>query len=521
LKGLSNLITRCLLALLAATSLCGGANWYVATTGSGNGSFGSPWSLQTAITNSLINPGDNVWLLGGTYFPTATVSDLGNNVQGWKATIAGTSGNQITFASYPGQWAAIDREWFLNYQAGYLCFSNLEFYDSLKGHNLTNIYYPQGPWVHFPMGSQTGFSWVNCVIHDVDNCFGNGIYSVRGCIFWYVGWNTLEHVCYPAPASFTGNISAWHLQNVINFETANALIESNIMFGGGNTEPAIPNACSDIDGVGYNETIDHNYTYNRLSTAVTSVSLNMNSGASGTVKIFDNIWVAPAPVLQLGYGTFGTVSIMNDTNYASSTNYPAGVMAWKAISGASCDYNSYYAVPSGNSPNLPVFTLNGSYNKSFATWQSDTGFDAHTVVGTYPGQMPPNSVQVIPNADVAKRANIAIYNWTLANNVSVSLAGVLNSGDSYNLYSAQNYNGGNVSGAVPIQSGTYNGTGISVPMTNLTVAPILYGSNMSSDGVPIVQPGPTGPEFGAFVVIGSASTNAPPPLPPTDLHVIN
>ncbi len=44
-------------------------NWYVATTGnSGNpGTLASPWDITTGLTSSLIQPGDTVWLRGGTY----------------------------------------------------------------------------------------------------------------------------------------------------------------------------------------------------------------------------------------------------------------------------------------------------------------------------------------------------------------------------------------------------------------------------------------------------------------------
>jgi hypothetical protein len=536
-------IRRFLLVLLASVPVCRAATWYCSPTGNGSGtSISSPFLLQTALTSSSISPGDTVWLLGGTYFPTGTFPFGNVTRQGWQPTISGSAGNQIVFASYPGQWAAIDRMWSLNTDGcGYLCFSNLEFFDSLKGHNLTNTTGPPPgpPWVHFPMGGQTGFTWINCVIHDVHDCFGGGAqgYSVRGCVFWYVGWNVLEHLCYPAPASFTGNVAGWTLQNVINFNVANFLMESNIVFGGGDQEPAIPNAPADIEGIGYNETIDHNYFYNRQNSSTGCVCINGYSGASGTVSIFDNVFVAASPVYNMGTGTTGTLLFATNTLYASYTNKNnGGVSSWQTVPGQTVDYNQYFSVPSAGNGGVPEFTLNGGYGVLFPAWQSTTGFDPNGSAGAQ-GQEPPSAYYVIPNADVPNRANIVIYNWSLANNVSVSLNGVLNNGDAYYLYSVQNYNQGNVSGPVPIASGTYNGTSISIPMNNLSVAPILYGSNMSSDGVPVVQPNPTSPEFGAFVVMGAASTNIititntntntvtitntiTPPLPPTSFHVV-
>ncbi len=491
-------ISRCLLSLLAASSICRGSNWYVSPSGSGNGSLASPWSLQTAITSSSVKPGDTVWLRSGVYTPTATFPSYENNVQGWAPSVSGSAGNSITYSSYSNEWAAIDREWMLT-GCHNLCFSNLEFYDSLKGHNLTNTAYPQGPWVHFPMAAQPGFQWVNCVIHDVDDCWGGGVlYQVRGCILWYVGWNILEHECYPAPTNYSGNISGWHLQSVMNFNTTDMVCISNIFFGGGDTVPNPVNANSDILGGGYNETISYNYFYNRLTTAVTAECLNLQSSPAGSMVIHNNVIVGPIPVSFAGGGNvYGTVDFQHNTVYASSANYSSPLVFWLGTGGTwAFNYNSYFST----TPNPVTFDIRGSYGNSLAQWQSSQGFDANSTAAS--GTTPPASVNIVPNQDQPKRANVAIYNWSKANNVTVNLAGVLNAGDSYSLYSAQNYKAG------AIQSGTYNGTSISVPMTNLTTAPILYGGNMSCDGVQIVQPPPTSPEFGAFVVIGSGTSVA-------------
>ncbi len=159
---------------------------------------------------------------------------------------------------------------------------------------MTNSFYPDGPWSQFSMADNLGFQWVNCLIHDVDNCWNGGVeYQVRGCVLWYVGWNNLEHVCYPAPTNFTGNISGWHMQNVINFNVANLTCASNIIFGGGDTVPNPVNANSDILGGGYNEVIAWNYFYNRLTNAVTAECLDLQSSPAGTMVINSNIVVAP------------------------------------------------------------------------------------------------------------------------------------------------------------------------------------------------------------------------------------
>jgi hypothetical protein len=517
------LITCCWLALLAATSLCHGADWFVATNGSGNGTLASPWSLQTAITNSSIHPGDTIWLRNGIYFPAATFFDGTLNIQGWEPLINGASNNLITFRSFSNEWAAIDRQWYVA-PANYIRFRDLEFYDSLKGHNLTNSAYPDGPWGLFRVGGATGIEWVNCVIHDVDNALGGPTGSVRGCIFWYVGWNSLEHVCYPAPATFSGNISGWHMQNVINGNYDMNCV-SNIMFGAGQPGGETSDDIMMFD-LGTNVTIAWNYCYNRLTNTVSCVGLGLQGTACNLI-VTSNIIVAPVPVMCAA-NVYSNVSFLGNTAYARSSNY-AGTVLYRdqGVSGKwTIDYNHYFSTP----PNSVWFNaVKNSYATLFA-WQAGTGFDSNSTAAN--GTVPHDAVYVIPNQDQPKRCHIAIYNWSLMNNVTVNLTNILNPGDSYNLYSAQNLNGGVIQtgifgtntinysvGMVPIQTGIFNGTNISVPMTNLTTAPILYGTNVNYSGEHIVQPPPTSPEFGAFVVIGTAGTNTVP-LPPTDLHVL-
>jgi hypothetical protein len=66
-------------------------------TGSGDGSIGSPWTLQQALDGpSALHPGDTVYLRGGSY----------NNVS-YNAYVSGTSSAPIVFRAYPGERATI------------------------------------------------------------------------------------------------------------------------------------------------------------------------------------------------------------------------------------------------------------------------------------------------------------------------------------------------------------------------------------------------------------------------------
>lgn len=126
---------------------------------------------------------------------------------------------------------------------------------------------------------------------------------------------------------------------------------------------------------------------------------------------------------------------------------------------------------------------------SYAEWQS-RGYDAN---GTFSASAPPDSYAVRPNAYQAGRANIAVYNWSGQSNVSVDVSNVMASGDTYEVFDAQNIFGS------PIATGTYNGTSISIPMTSTTIAPVV--GTISHVDYSTHTPS----EFGAFVLLSNAT----------------
>src|SRR2546426_459273 len=76
------------------------AGWYAAPNGSssGDGSSGRPWNLATALSggNGKVQPGDTVWLRGGTYAGQ------------FRSTLTGTAAAPIVVRQYPGERAIID-----------------------------------------------------------------------------------------------------------------------------------------------------------------------------------------------------------------------------------------------------------------------------------------------------------------------------------------------------------------------------------------------------------------------------
>jgi hypothetical protein len=531
---------KCLFLLLWAVASIGHArDWFVSTNGTGNGSITNPWALQVALTNdTVIQAGDTIWMRGGAYSPVITNGinsnheiDINGNpvgigevewVTGFNGSAFGNSNLMVTIRSYSNEWARIDGVWRDNWQPtdtngsiqwGYLQFRDLEFYDSMKGHHATNYCcsgnYTNGPWSHFEPKFTLVQDFVNCVVHDVDNCFGYTVRSVRGCIIWNVGVDGLEHVCYPSPQTFSGNIVGWTVNDVVEHSQANFIMQSNIIFGSGQTATNTGGIDARIDGVGVQ--YNNNYTYNYFpTTPIAGVPNGITfSGPGGSAIVTNNVFVAPEPLVfrPNGYTNMvfqGNVSFMNMVIANPRQSY-SQVMSRGSTNGIfNINYNQYFT----DSPyvNSVFFQYDGNYNYWLWTqWLSNNPtFDTSST--DTDNAMPTNMVFVIPNQDEAKRCHIAVYNFASNNVVMVNLSGVLSAGDSYQLYNAQDYGRG------AIQSGIYNGSSITVPMTNLTTAPILFGTNWG-----LVQPPPMSPTFGAFVVVGSTQV----PLPPNKFRVLS
>jgi len=506
------------LLLWMAISIGRAGDWFVSTNGSpsGNGSLTHPWDLQTAYYNA--QAGDTVWLRNGTYEPpgNSTNQPWSGSLfyyPGWYIANSGTATSLITIRSYTNEWAAIDGRTLFN---SYIRFRDLEFFNSMKGirHDTNDLGYATDmelPYGDFNSGGHSN-QWINCVLHDEEagpDDAGGSI--VRGCILWYIGWNQHQHVWYPMVAEASGNIVAWPLNRTMNNTIASFVCNSNIIFGSGLQTPnagtngiSYPEVSTDLAPSGNQGSMIGN-------VIISSAGSMCGSVASGSV-LCNNLFCAKGTALIIGLSP--NCSVVSNTIY---TLNQGGIVAYMngAVTNTTVDYNSYYAT-NNNLNNPGVVFLNsaqGYAGFNLGAWRTNTGYDFHSAAAV---TSPPDTVRVMINADQPKRCHIAVCNWSLQSNVTVSLAGVLNVGDSYKLYSAQNYLAG------PIQTGTYNGTNIVVPMTNLTTAPMIYGRNKNDTGEVEQQPPPMSPQFGAFVLIGQpgiVTGIAAPPSPPQGLTV--
>jgi hypothetical protein len=121
----------------------------------------------------------------------------------------------------------------------------------------------------------------------------------------------------------------------------------------------------------------------------------------------------------------------------------------------------------------------------FAEWQALTGLgtgDQATVAApTEP------RIFVRPNRYESGRAHIVVFNWPRQAAVAVSLAGVLQAGDRYEIRNVQDIYG------PPVVSGTFDGGAVIVPMSG--VEPPAPIGRVAPNRAPR-----TGPEFDVFVV---------------------
>src|SRR4029453_3878570 len=88
------------LLVLFGTPLVSATDFYVAPNASanGNGSFSNPWKLQTALNQpAAVQPGDTIWLRGGTYTGAP-----------WTSHLKGTAANPIIVRQYSGERARLD-----------------------------------------------------------------------------------------------------------------------------------------------------------------------------------------------------------------------------------------------------------------------------------------------------------------------------------------------------------------------------------------------------------------------------
>ncbi len=460
-RALALCVTLAFMTLFSAS--LSAAEFYVSpgASSSGNGSYGNPWKLQTALNHpSAVHAGDTIWLRGGTY--TGTYTSL----------LTGTSSQPIVVRQYPGERATLDGGnsggvQILTIQGKYTWFWGFEIMSSDPNRQSSQISpWPsdigRGPGFGFVQaaGMGVGTKLINLVVHDTR---GSGLTpealdaEVYGCLLYYNGWQAPDR----------GHGHALYVQN----QTGTKKIVDNIMFQQfSHGFHAYGGTTAYLD----NLHVQGNTLYNNGNLATTGNARNLLLGGDRRAlnpTVLNNYLyyqhaLSPETAFDLGYGA-------GCTNATVTNNYVANNTTFVNCLPVSMTGNTFYGTIAGFSQ--------GAYPSNSYFSSRPTG----------------TKVFVRPNQYESGRAHITVFNWALAASVGVDLSSFLPAGTGFEIRNANDFFG------APVASGVYGGGSVTIPLTGLSVAaPIGW-----------LAPPPPGPEFNAFVVLPASGGGTPTATP--------
>ena len=467
--------------------------WYAAPTGSsaGDGSR-QPWDLETALHggNGKVQPGDTVWLRGGTYTRATPVT----------STLTGTAAAPVVVRQYPGERAILDasgatsptsRGDFFTAAGNYSTFWGFELMDSDPDRTTENR--PNMVVVH-----ASHVKLINLIVHDG----GIGFYTfadpvdieIYGCLAYNNGWQESVfgngHGIYAksnaGPVYLRDNILfnqfgyGIHIFTIVGQDgLTNLHAEGNVAFNNGAVDADPVNSPSANILFGGSEpvrngTLVDNMTYFSPNVGVHNLLVGFAMTANQDLTVRNNY--AVGGMLLFEVGRWQSLTMTDNSLFGATSD-----MIWlrdSTLSGFQLANNRYYHDSSADAWGY----RNTDYH--FAAWQQITGVGASDRAALSPPAEP--KVFLRPNRYEPGRANLIIYNWSRQAAVPVDLSGVVRVGDVYEIRNVQDFFG------AAVATGTYGGGPVDVPMSGVTpVAPI--------GGSPTPPP-QTGPDFGVFVV---------------------
>ena len=559
-------------AVAASYSVCGetissdnGSHWHVAPKPTGSvtndGTADSPWTLQYAFDGApetlgdggqvnQIEPGDTVWLHGGTY-------DIDNEgeTEGFDVTVSGTSSQKIVFRSLPWEWAVIqdNRSWFcanradasacgptdptdnetIGVDGSYVQLRDLEVTNTATDRLNTgtkNFNRPNG--VRLEDGDHNEL--VNVVIHDTgtgvqtaSNAIGSKVY---GSVIYNTGWDDQD-------LEDRGRGHGMYIQNQ---NTPEMEVTSNVIVTGyryglqlfkGSTVDSVFMTDNVLASTGVSSAIGGS------TTAVAPIIIHpddpseADAGRPENFKLDQNsTWVNndyDVGSIKLLGGKGGKFSSLSD-------NYLVGVVRWGnlwAVDSADMFGNTLFArgVPDKENPPMHVTVADAGaagpcdlYNTFVDDHPGDPDAGAGNTYISYPKEAgahcanPPKDEAGPPDTNVvrvhraneysktigaaAQRVHIAAYNWEDSQTITLTDADIeaaidpadFDADDTYRIRNAYSYH------APPVKSGEHDGGSISVPLNGDTAPfpslepaqPIGAEGNISGAGYDKEKPGP-------------------------------
>ncbi len=458
------------------------AAFYVSVDGTpdGAGSRDSPWDLETALSHpAVVQPGDTIWLRGGTYDGTFT------------STLTGSDDVQIIVRQYPGERAIVDGNLIIKGSAttywGFEVMSSDPEREDVQGIDvqakrakLVNMIVHDhggsgiGLWATAPEAEVYGTIIYNNGHQGDQRGHGHGIYAQNRegtkVIADNIVFNQYSHGIHVYGSS-TAYIRFFEIVGNVAFNNGSLSAKDNapdILVGGG----------SPAEGI----TVVGNMTY-RADGLTTAVFGDPDGPLNADLTLRDNYIVGATKVRR-----WDRITATGNT-FAGTETLLFFDVARDTASSFDWNGNTYLSKPGTWQPF--VLIRDGTSSLDFAAWRSSTGVDA---TSAYQRAHPTGThVVVRPNRYEPGRATIVVYNWNGAPEVLVDVGSVLESGARYELRSVQDLFG------PPVAQGTHASGTIRIPLSGVT-PPAPIGDEHAT--API-----TGPVFDVFVL---TSPSKPP-----------
>ncbi len=398
-----------------APTMTPAAGWHVSPDGSpgGDGSAGAPWDVATAFApHPRIQPGDTVWLHGGTYRGAPFVSKL-----------AGTPSAPITVRSYPGEWAVLDgagaTDSIFQVYRSHGVYRDLEIVDSTP--HVVGTQRMSGTWFE-----GTGIKLVNTVIHDTGNL---AMYEeapdleVYGNLLFHIGWTETAtrshgHNVYlqngtgtklvADNAIFNGYSFGIHAYAEGSSQLRDMTFEGNVWFGSGATAP----------GIDQNK---DNFLVGHTAAPASGIVLRENFG-----------WAKPIDERSVAFG-YGS----DNGALTLSNNYFVGAVNFR-------------------DPWSPLTMQGNTFVGPVTGMVQTASHPANTYLSSAPAE---TRVFVRANRYEPGRAMIVVFNWGGLASVDVDATTLLAPGTPFEVRRVQDYF------AAPLVTGMFDGAAIRIPIT--------------------------------------------------------
>lgn len=480
---------------LSTVTVTGGsvmrAGHYVSANGSsgGDGSHDDPWDLATALAGGrgAVQPGDTVWLRGGTYRGA------------FSSTLTGTASAPIVVRQYPGERAVIDVAGATSATSRGDAFVVRGDWTEWWGFELMssdpNRYSNARPNMMVNNASHTRY--VHLVIHDGGIGFFNyatrSDVEINGCIFYNNGWQGASqgggHGLYlksnSGPVIARDNVMfnqfGYGVQVYSDYGgggLVNITLDGNVAFNNGALSSQAGTSGNANVLVGGQEParqsrVVNNVTYFSSGVGVYNVVMGASNYTNDDLTLLNNYMVGGQYVLNVG--EWESTSIAGNTTVGASRVLR---LKDKTLGGYQWAQNAYM-----RDPNSTSWQYDGS-NYNFETWKSRTGLGSSDLVAATMTGGP--RVFVRPSTYEDGRAVVVVYNWGQSSSVPVDLSSVLQAGRQFEIHNVQNLFG------APVASGSFGGGTVSVPV-NAVTPPVPVGG--SPNAAPV-----TGPEFNVYIV---------------------